>query len=80
MFSGTEDRTVIPAVVDQTVAFYRAAGVAEADIAYVDDVAAGHAFVTESHGSACPATASPYINDCDYDQAGALLDPHLRRA
>ena len=49
------------------------AGVAEADIAYVADLAAGHAFVTESHGSACPTTASPYINDCDYDQAGALL-------
>jgi poly(3-hydroxybutyrate) depolymerase len=73
IFSGTEDLTVTPAVVDATVAFYRAAGVAEADIAYVDDVAAGHAFVTESHGSACPTTASPYINDCDYDQAGALL-------
>lgn len=73
LFSGTEDPTVIPAVVDQAVAFYRAAGVAETDIAYVDDVAAGHAFVTEHHGAACPATASPYINDCDYDQAGALL-------
>jgi poly(3-hydroxybutyrate) depolymerase len=73
VFSGSADPTVVPAVVDQTVAFYRAAGVAEADIAYVEDIAAGHAFVTESHGSACPITASPYINDCDYDQAGALL-------
>jgi poly(3-hydroxybutyrate) depolymerase len=73
IFSGTEDLTVTPAVVDATVAFYRAAGVAEADIAYVENIAAGHAFVTESHGSACPTTASPYINDCDYDQAGALL-------
>jgi len=73
VFSGTEDATVTPAVVDQAVAFYRAAGVPEADIAHVDEVAAGHGFVTESHGSACPTTASPYINDCNYDQAGALL-------
>ena len=73
VFSGSEDATVTPAVVGQTVAFYRAAGVAEADIAYLDDMAAGHAFVTASHGSPCPTTASPYINDCDYDQAGALL-------
>jgi poly(3-hydroxybutyrate) depolymerase len=73
VFSGTEDDTVVPAVVDQTVAFYRAAGVNEADIAYVDGIAAGHAFITESHGAACRVTASPYINDCDYDQAGALL-------
>jgi poly(3-hydroxybutyrate) depolymerase len=74
VFSGTEDDTVTPAVVDQTVAFYRAAGVPEEDIEYVDDVAAGHAFITASHGSACPSTASPYINDCNYDQAGALLN------
>jgi poly(3-hydroxybutyrate) depolymerase len=74
VFSGTEDGTVTPPVVEQTVEFYRAAGVPEMDIEYVDDVAAGHAFITTSHGSPCPATASPYINDCDYDQAGALLN------
>jgi poly(3-hydroxybutyrate) depolymerase len=73
VFSGTEDATVTPAVVAETVAFYRAAGVSEEDIAYVDDIAAGHAFITEDQGSACGITASPYINDCDYDQAGALL-------
>jgi poly(3-hydroxybutyrate) depolymerase len=73
VFSGTEDDTVIPAVVAETAAFYRAAGVSEEDIGYVDDIAAGHAFITEDHGSACATTASPYINDCDYDQAGALL-------
>ena len=78
VFSGSEDPTVTPAVVDQAVAFYRAAGVAGADIAYVDDLAAGHAFVTENHGSACPTSAPPYINDCDYDQAGALL-AHIYR-
>ena len=73
IFSGREDPTVVPAVVEQVAAFYRAAGVAEADIAFVGEFAAGHAFVTENHGTACPTTASPYINDCDYDQAGALL-------
>lgn len=73
VFSGTEDSIVLPAVVDQTVAFYRAAGLPESAIAYVDDVPAGHAFVTADHGSACAATEMPFINDCDYDQAGALL-------
>lgn len=74
IFSGTEDDTVVPAVVDQTVAFYRLAGVAEASIRYVDDQAAGHAFITEDQGGACDVTASPFINDCDYDQAGDLLE------
>ncbi len=74
VFSGSEDDTVTPPVVDQTVAFYRAAGVLDDEIAYVHEIAAGHAFITADHGSACAATASPYINDCDYDQAGALLN------
>jgi poly(3-hydroxybutyrate) depolymerase len=74
VFSGTEDDTVTPAVVEQTVAFYRAAGIAGADIAYVSDMVAGHAFITADHGAACAATESPFINDCDYDQAGALLN------
>jgi hypothetical protein len=40
---------------------------------YVHDIAAGHAFITEDEGSACGITESPFINDCDYDQAGAIL-------
>lgn len=56
VFSGTEDETVTPAVVERTVAFYRIAGVPDADIAYVHDRPAGHAFITEDEGSACEAT------------------------
>jgi poly(3-hydroxybutyrate) depolymerase len=73
LFSGTADETVAPAVVAQTLAFYRAAGVAEADIAYVHDLPAGHGFVTLDEGNSCGLTQSPFVNDCDYDQAGALL-------
>jgi poly(3-hydroxybutyrate) depolymerase len=73
VFSGTRDGTVTPPVVDQTVAFYRLAGVPEARIEYVHDVAAGHAILTEDRGNACGSTESPFINDCDYDQAGAIL-------
>ncbi|HSA82811.1 MAG TPA: hypothetical protein VLE23_18485, partial [Geminicoccaceae bacterium] len=73
VFSGTEDDTVTPAVVARAVAFYRDAGVPADAIRFVDDLPAGHAFVTESEGSACAVTGSPFINDCDYDQAGALL-------
>ena len=35
--------------------------------------AAGHALITDDFGASCPTTASPYINDCDHDQAGAIL-------
>ena len=73
VFSGTRDETVDQSVVAETVAFYRLAGVAEANILYVDDVDAGHAFITQDFGATCATTATPFINDCDLDQAGAIL-------
>ena len=48
-------------------------GVPDAQIEYVSDLPAGHALVTEDKGPACDYTGKPYIVDCDYDQAGALL-------
>ena len=73
LFSGTRDTTVTPPVVDAARDFYRAAGIAAQRIKYVNDVAAGHAFVVEEAMNACGVTQSPFINDCDYDQAGDLL-------
>ena len=33
----------------------------------------GHAFLTEQGGAACGISAAPYVSDCDYDQAKAIL-------
>jgi poly(3-hydroxybutyrate) depolymerase len=73
VFSGTEDETVTPEVGARAVELYRHAGVPDADIQHVHDIAAGHGFVTEDSRNACGVTQSPFINDCDYDQAGAIL-------
>jgi poly(3-hydroxybutyrate) depolymerase len=73
VFSGTQDHTVTPPVVAQVSAFYRLAGVPKAAIEFLDQLPAGHAIVTEDQGNACSFTGSPFINDCDYDQAGAML-------
>jgi poly(3-hydroxybutyrate) depolymerase len=73
VFTGTEDHTVAPEVVLQVPDFYRLAGVPAGQIALVDDRPAGHAFVTESEGSACGLSETPFLSDCDYDQAGAIL-------
>jgi poly(3-hydroxybutyrate) depolymerase len=70
LFTGTEDRTVTRDVVEALYAFYGRYG---ANVAIVRDKPAGHAMVTQDAGSACPVTAAPYINDCDYDAAGELL-------
>lgn len=70
LFSGTEDRTVAPAVVQALAKQYALFGAAPV---LVNDKPAGHAMVTENAGNACGATEPPFINDCDYDAAGALL-------
>ena len=73
LFSGTEDDTVRRGVVDALHAFYSHY---KANTVLVGDKPAGHAMVTQDAGNACSATAAPYINDCDYDAAGLLLQ-HL---
>jgi len=70
LFSGTQDRTVVPAVVDALARQYALLG---AQPITVRDKPAGHAMVTENAGNACPVTEPPFINDCDYDAAGELL-------
>lgn len=73
LFSGARDGTVTRPVMDAARDFYRQAGVADADIKYVTGIAAGHGFIVEQAPDACASSASPYINDCDYDQAGDIL-------
>jgi len=73
LFSGTNDRIVVPSIVAAAAKLYSALGVPDAQVKLVSDIGAGHAFVTEDKGLACGRTGEPYITDCDYDQAGMLL-------
>ncbi|MEQ1577114.1 MAG: poly(3-hydroxybutyrate) depolymerase [Hyphomicrobium sp.] len=73
LFSGQQDRTVVPAIVQSARAFYAALGVPDANIQFEQSYPAGHAFVTDDSGLSCEKTGEPYVVDCDYDQAGALL-------
>ena len=69
LFSGSQDRTVQPAVVQGLGRFYSLYKTNPLTV----DKPAGHAMVTENAGNACGATEPPFINDCDYDAAGELL-------
>lgn len=73
LFTGRNDQIVRPGIVRAAAAFYRDLGVPEERIKLVDDFDAGHAFVTMDKGLSCSASKSPFVEDCDYDQAGALL-------
>lgn len=72
LFSGTRDTVVKPAVMDDLRTYY-GSFMPAGNIAYEKTVPAEHAFVTEDYGNTCAAKGSPYINDCDFDLAGALL-------
>jgi poly(3-hydroxybutyrate) depolymerase len=72
LFSGTLDSAVRQPVMNDLLTYYQAF-VPAANIVYKKDLAAEHAFVTEDHGSACATKAPPYINDCNFDLAGAIL-------
>lgn len=73
LFSGKSDHTVVPTIVRAAAEFYRELGVQDEQIKFVDNLDAGHAFVTDNAGLACDETGKPYVVDCDYDQAGDLL-------
>ncbi|MCC7251496.1 PHB depolymerase family esterase [Hyphomicrobium sp.] len=73
LFSGSNDHTVVPAIVKAAYEFYQRLGLPDENLTYVSEMPAGHAFVTDDQGLACDATAKPYLVDCDYDQAGEVL-------
>lgn len=73
LFTGRADATVAAAVVEATRQFYLLAGLPAENLAYVSDLPAGHALLTEDEGNACASSDPPFLNDCDYDQAGAIL-------
>ena len=72
LFSGRRDQTVRSSVT-QALRRYYAAYVPADRVVLKQDLDAGHAMITADHGAACAATAAPFINDCDFDAAGALL-------
>jgi len=73
LFTGKQDRTVVPEIVQSARKFYAGLGVPDANVLFESSYPAGHAFVTDDAGLSCEKTGEPYVVDCDYDQAGALL-------
>ena len=75
LFSGSVDSVVKTGVMDALKTYYNSF-VPAANVVYKKDIAAEHALVTDDYGSACSVKGSPYINDCNFDLAGAMLQ-HL---
>jgi len=70
---GASDTTVRPGESDHIIEYYTHY-VNTGNIKTKLDLAMGHAHPTTDYGSACSATRSPYINDCDYNGSFEILN------
>ncbi|MGO4381157.1 extracellular catalytic domain type 2 short-chain-length polyhydroxyalkanoate depolymerase [Pseudoduganella sp. RAF53_2] len=72
MFSGSADSLVPQAVMGDLESYYRNY-ITSGQISFKKDLKAQHAMPTDFYGNNCTTLGSPYINNCNYDAAGALL-------
>jgi poly(3-hydroxybutyrate) depolymerase len=72
LLSGTIDSAVLQPVMDDLKSMY-AQFVPGANIAYKNDLAVEHAVPTDFYGNGCSVKAKPYIDNCNFDAAGAIL-------
>lgn len=74
LFTSSADETVHSGVVEAARGFYEHAGVSDTRLDFQQNDVAAHAFLTEDQGPACGTAGPPFINDCDRDQAGEILN------
>jgi hypothetical protein len=72
LFSGRIDSLVPQRVVNDLATYYRNYLPPE-NLSYTNDIDAEHAMPTDFFGNDCRVRDDPYINNCRYDAAGALL-------
>ena len=72
LFSGRAD-TAVPQRIMDDLQTYLLHYVDQANIFYKNDLRAEHAQPTDFFGNRCDVLDDPYINNCRYDGAGALL-------
>jgi hypothetical protein len=78
MFSGSSDTTVATSVMDQVYKYYVTTGafVPAANVTYKKDLKTAHTFPTDFDGAgnnSCTIAGPPYISNCGFDGAGAIL-------
>ncbi len=73
LYSGQADQTVATAVVKSIETVMQALGTPAANFAHEYSINAGHGVPTLTYGVSCSASQSPFINNCNYDGAGAIF-------
>lgn len=72
LFSGSKDSVVGQSTSTDLQAYYQNFMPA-ANIVLKKDIEAEHAVITDDYGATCMTKAAPFINNCGFDTAGALL-------
>ncbi len=72
LYSGTQDQTVVQAVMNDLRTYYTSF-VPPANIVYKNTLGSGHGMITDDFGGSCATTATPFVDDCNFDLAGAIL-------
>mmetsp|Transcript_7685 Transcript_7685/g.10604 ORF Transcript_7685/g.10604 Transcript_7685/m.10604 type:complete len:334 (-) Transcript_7685:72-1073(-) len=72
IFSGTADTVVQTGVVEKLQQYYEHY-TEDVNIQTVYNIPAEHSFVTNDFGNNCSYLGPNYINNCDFDSAGAIL-------
>ncbi len=72
LFHGYNDGRVKSQVSDSLFEYYASYTRTE-NIFYKNTIRAGHSVITNTQGVACDNSDSPYLNNCNYDAAGKLL-------
>ena len=72
LFSAAHDSVVNEATTTSLQAYYQNFMPA-ANIVHKKDIPSEHSFVTDNYGAPCLTKAEPFINNCNFDLAGALL-------
>ena len=74
LFHGFNDAVVSAPVTNWLNTIYqRWLGQNDGNLFYQTSIGAGHSQVTLGYGATCPTNGGHFINDCDYDQAGVIL-------
>lgn len=73
LYSGTLDSVVNPGVVQKLLEYYKTF-IPTNNIKTEFDIKSDHAMITNSYGNQCNFYGSPYINNCNYDAAGIMLN------
>ncbi len=76
LFHASDDETVARSVVAKAAEYYREMDVPDANLRFVRFERGAHAFITLDDGLDCGVSGPPFLNDCDYDQAGEIMQ-HL---